>query len=210
MASETDHIYSEFIDAWNAGRRPDVEDYLARAPEAEREQLADALASFLVFAATPAYSEQTLAEIRAEPIVAEALAATAERSGLMPALMHRLRERLGLSTEQLASALVTDLGLADQRRPKTASYLDRWERGELASARVSQRVFEALGRVLGVPAGELQSAADAGGPRVAPVFRSTAPAAPASAPHMEVLADALETPADAEYDEVDDLFLSGR
>jgi len=210
VASVSEHILSEFIDAWNAGRRPDVDDYLARAPEAEREELADALASFIVFAPTPDYSEQTLAEIRAEPIVAEALAATGERSGLLPALMRRLRERLGLSTEQVAGALVADLGLGEDRTAKTTSYLDRWERGDLASARVSLRVFGGLARVLGVSRDELVGAADLGESRVATVFRSTGRDAPESAPLLEMLADALETPADAAHDEVDELFLSGR
>jgi transcriptional regulator with XRE-family HTH domain len=209
VASESDRILSDFIDAWNAGERPDVDDHLARAPEAEREDLADALASFLAFAPTPAYSEQALAEIRAEPIVAEALDAGGERSGLMPALLRRLRERLGLSTEQLASELARVLGLGEERRPKTAAYLQRWERGELSSARVSQRVFDGLAGIFGVPRSELEGAADLGA-RVAPVFRASGPEAPAAAPHLELLADALQTPADAEHDEVDDLFLSGR
>ena len=65
---DRDRILSEFIDAWNAGSRPDVDDYLARAPATEQGELADQLLSFLTFAPTPSYDDDTLAAIRAEPI----------------------------------------------------------------------------------------------------------------------------------------------
>jgi len=210
VTSDRDRTLSDFMDAWNAGERPDVDDYLARVPTAQREELAEQLMTFLSFAPTPAYSEATLAEIRAEPVVVAALRAASGRAGLLPALIGRLRARLGLSTEQLAGELVRELGLAEKHAAKTTSYLDRWERGELASAPVSRRVFDGLARSLQVPRVELEGAADAGGRAPAPVFRADGDAAQATAPYLELLADALEAPSDAERDEVDDLFLGGR
>ncbi len=211
MASDLDRTLSQFIDAWNAGRRPDVDEHLARVPEAQREELAGELMAFLRFAPTPSYSEGTLREIRAEPAVVEALGTAGERSGLLPVLLRRLRERLGLSAGQLAGELVRDLGMAEEAGAKTATYLERWERGELASARVSRRVFEgSRARVLGVPRTELEGAADVGGWATAPVFRAEGDAAQSAAPYLELLADALETPGEAGRDEVDDLFLGGR
>ena len=53
MTTDRDRILSEFIDDWNAGRRPDVDDYLARVPEGERDELADQLMSFLTFGPPP-------------------------------------------------------------------------------------------------------------------------------------------------------------
>ncbi len=210
MTIDRDRILSDFIDAWNAGKRPEVDDYLDRVPAEEREELAQELMSFLTFAPTPSYSEATLSEIRAEPVVAQALGAAAQRSGLLPPLLGRLRKRLGLSTAQLAGALARELGLPEAHQDKTAGYLERWERGELASARVSRRVFEGMARVLGVPRAELEGAADAGGWAAAPVFRAGGAAAEEAAPYLELLADALETPGEAARDEVDDLFLGGR
>src|SRR5258705_585610 len=102
VTSDRDRVLSEFIDAWNAGRRPDVDDYVARVPPPERGELADQLISFLSFAPTPAYSDAALEAIRAEPVVAGALAAPGARGGLLPALLARLRERSSLSTPQLA------------------------------------------------------------------------------------------------------------
>jgi transcriptional regulator with XRE-family HTH domain len=212
VTSNRDRVLSEFIDAWNAGRRPDVDDYVARVAPEERGELADELIAFLSFAPTPPYSDAALEAIRAEPVVAGALAAPGERGGLLPALLIRLRQRSSLSTPQLAGALVRALDLTGDRQGKTASYLERLERGELEPTRVSRRVFEALARVLGVPRDELEAAGDLGGwgPRPATMFRADDDAARAVSRHLDILAEALEAPGGEGRDEVDDLFLGGR
>lgn len=216
MTIERDRILSEFVDAWNAGERPDVDDYIARVPEGERAELAEQLVAFVSIAPTPEYSDEALEVIRAEPIVAETLAAANERAGLLPALLAGLRRRSAMSTEQVADELVGLLGLQPEHQPKTAGYLDRLERGELEPARVSRRVFEALARLLGVARDELEGAGDMGGWRAAPamapapVFRARKDAAVDVRRHLEVLADALATPGGEDRDEVDDLFLGGR
>src|SRR3954454_22863713 len=120
VTSDRDRILSEFIDAWNAGRRPDVDEHLARVPDVERGALADDLMAFLTFAPTPRYNDQALAEIREEAVVAQALAAPGARGGLLPSLLARLRERASLSTAQVAEALGPMLGLKRAQQPKTA------------------------------------------------------------------------------------------
>ena len=216
MTSDRDRILSEFIDAWNAGQRPDVDDYIARVPAEEQGELAEQLASFLSFAPTPTYSDAALEAIRAEPIVAAALAAPGERGGLLPALLSGLRKRFSMTTPQLAGQLVRELELSSDREQKTAAYLDRLERGELEPARISRRVFDALAKVFGVPRDELEGAGDLGGwaarPAMAagPVFRAEDEAAEAVSAHLDLLADALEAPGGQARDEVDDLFLGGR
>ena len=216
MTFDRDRILSEFIDAWNAGSRPDVDDYIARAPAEQQGELADQLLSFLTFAPTPSYDDGTLAAIRAEPIVAAALAAPAQRGGLLPSLLTSLRERFSMTTPQLASQLVDALGLPDDRQPKTASYLERLEQGDLEPARISRRVFDALARVFEIPRSQLEGAGDlsrwlpAPAPAAAPVFRADKDAAQAVGAHLDVLADALQAPGGAGRDEVDDLFLGGR
>ena len=217
MTSDRDRVLSEFIDAWNAGERPDVDDYIARVPADERGELADALVSFLSFAPTPAYSEATLEAIRADPIVAEALAAARDQGSLLPKLLGTLRTRFSITTPQLAGALVSTLGLPAEREAKTATYLQRLEHGELEPTRVSRRVFDALAQLFGVPGREVEGAADFRGWRpiapaaaAQPVFRAEDEAAHAVAPHLELLAEALEAPGSQERDEVDELFLGGR
>lgn len=218
VSTVREQVLSEFIDAWNAGKRPDVDEYIARVPADEQAALSEELLSFLSFAPTPAYSEEALAAIEAEPALMKALAASTGKSSLLPDLLQRLRERFGLSTDQVAGELVGELGLADDRTPKTARYLERLEEGRLEPARVSRRVFDALGRIFGLAGSELEGAADAGGwtpvpapaAAPAPVFRARKDAAKAAGRHLEVIADALAAPGGEPRDEVDDLFLGGR
>src|SRR5437763_8219098 len=142
MSSTREQVLSEFIDAWNAGRRPDVDEYIARVPAEEQIALGEELATFLTFAPAPAYSDDALAAIRAE------IADADEKRPLFPALLTRLRDSLGLSTADVAGKLVDELGLTKKQAPKTATYLERLEAGSLEPVRVSRRVCEALGRVL--------------------------------------------------------------
>ena len=92
------------------------------------------------------------------------------------------------------------------------------ERGELAPARVSRRLLDALSRLLGVRRDELEGAGDVGRwhtpPRPAPAirFRAAPGAAEPVREDLEVLANALMPPAETEkdWDEVDELFRGGR
>src|SRR4051794_17340101 len=214
MNSIREQVLSKFIDAWNAGERPDVDDYLARVPAEEQVSLGEELAAFLTLAPTPEYTDDALTAIRAE--IAE-VGETSDETRLFGALLMRLRERMDSSTAEVADELVGELGLTQKQAPKTATYLERLEAGSLEPARVSRRVFEALGRVFGISGTELEGAADRSGwipvPRVtspAPVFRAGEDAAERAGRHLEVLADALATPGQGARDEVDELFLGGR
>jgi hypothetical protein len=214
VSTDRDRILSEFIDAWNAGRRPDVDDYLARVEGSGRDELAAELSAFLQFAPTPAYSDSDLEAIRGNPIVAADLDDARGRAGLLPALLMRLRSRLGLSNAEVAGELVRSLELPADRAAKTASYLDRLERGQLEPSRISSRVFDALARLFGVSRDELEGAGDVGSwaaPAArAAAFRASGDAADEAAPHLDLLAKGLATPGEAARDEVDDLFLGGR
>src|SRR3954451_39851 len=106
MSSTREQVLSEFVDAWNAGRRPDVDEYIARVPAEEQVALGEELATFLTFAPAPAYSEDALAAIRAQ--IAETVGA-GEESRLFGVLFARLRERFGWSTAEVAGELVAEL-----------------------------------------------------------------------------------------------------
>lgn len=180
-----DRVLSEFIDAWNAGRRPRVRDYLARLPDGPaREELADAITDWLSVAPAPAYSDRARREIRAE------VARTLEPAGL--------RARAGFSLRELAVRVAGAFGLADVER--TEAYLARLEAGELDPSRVSRRLLDALAGVLGAtpvlrPAGgALFRAEDADA-----TVRSD----------IELLSRAALSPAPAPMDELDRLFTGG-
>ncbi len=93
MDSIRDQVLSEFIDAWNAGERPDVDDYVMRVEEQERGELAEQIVSFLQFAPTPSYDEKALEAIRAESIVVAALGPDTG-GGLLSRLLTQMRARL--------------------------------------------------------------------------------------------------------------------
>jgi hypothetical protein len=213
--STTEQLLSEFIDAWNAGRRPRVREYLARLPNGpERDALAEDLDRWLEFAPTPAYDEPARAAIVAEPAVARVRAAADADAGLWPELVPVLRERAGLSVAELAAQLVERCALDRRDTERTTGYLQRLERGGLDPARMSRRLTDALAGILGL-AGDaladagtynrgLRPAAAAGGA----LFRA-APDAADLREDFELLARAARSPAPPPLDELDRLFTGG-
>ncbi|MEA2284818.1 MAG: hypothetical protein QOJ21_861 [Solirubrobacteraceae bacterium] len=213
--STTEQVLSDFVDAWNAGRRPRVREYLARVPEGPiRDDLADQISTWLEVAPAPRYSSATRAQIRAEPIVQSVFAAVGDDAGLWPSVLPQLRARAGLSVGDLASSLVDRLGLGSGSRERTADYLERMERGELEASRVSRRLLDALGDLLGASGRALADAGMLGtGPRLASpggtLFRAERDAGDWVAHDIETLSRAGLTPAPAEMDELDRLFMGG-
>ena len=211
----TDQVLSDFIDAWNAGRRPSVPEYLSRVPEgAARDELAGQITTWLELAPTPDYSEATRAEIRAEPAVQHVLAAVGADAGLWPQVIPQLRARAGLSVGQVAGRLVARFGLGSGSEERAADYVQRLERGELEPTRVSRRLLDALADLLGVSPGTLRDAATFGGglrPAAAggTLFRAGEDAGDWVAHDIEALSRAAMTPAAAPMDELDRLFAGG-
>ena len=216
--STTDQLLNEFIDAWNAGRRPRVRDYLARLPDGpERNGLAKQLSSWLEVAPTPDYDDATREAIAGEPALARVFAAADADAGLWPSVVPQLRARAGLSLSELAGRLLERLSLDRQNTERTAGYLDRLERGALDPTRVSRRLTVALANILGIGdrtfadtaiysrAFRAQPAAAGGA-----LFRATPAAAPAQLEEdFGVLARAARTPAPPPLDEIDRLFTGG-
>jgi transcriptional regulator with XRE-family HTH domain len=206
-----DRLLSEFTDAWNAGERPRVDDYLARADAAERGQLAERIAEWLAIAPTPAYDDAACAALRREPALQAILAATESEAGLWPDLLPRLRTRAGLGLRELATRLAAAFELRGEA-DRAAVYLERMERGDLDATRVSHRLLDALGAALGVSGRELAEAgvlaprpAGAGGA----LFRAEGGRGDTLAEEFEALADAARTPAPPSMDALDRLFLGG-
>lgn len=196
--STPDVLLNEFIDEWNKGHRPRVREYLARLPDGpERDELADQITAWLEVAPTPPYDEQTREQIRSESIVAGALA------GPVPAL----RARANLSIADLAARLIERLSLDRADTPRAASYLEQLERGELDPARLSRRLLEALGALLGVPGRALAEPLPR--PAAGAIFRAESDAAAQVRDDIELLSRAATTPAPPPMDELDRLFKGG-
>ena len=150
--STTDQVLSEFIDAWNAGRRPSVREYLARLPDGpDRDELADQITSWLEIAPAPVYPAVGPFRDR-------------RRAGRRPAPRRRPCAACdaGLSTPEVAARLVERLALDSSDVGRTTGYLERLENGGLDPTRVSRRLLDALGGLLGVPGRALLDSASIG------------------------------------------------
>jgi hypothetical protein len=211
VSSETDRLLSEFIDAWNVGARPDAAAYVERAMPQEREALADEIGAWLAWAPDAPLDGATRAAIRAEPAVREVLTGALVRAGLWPALLPRLRRRARLSVGEVATRLTAALGVTGAE-DKAAAYLGSLEEGRLDPGGVSERVLDALARILGVGADDLDAAGAPGAwrPAAAASWRAEPEAVEAAHVDLDLLADALTTPSSEPWDAVDELFRGGR
>lgn len=203
-----EQLLGEFVDAWNAGRRPDVEAFLDRAPEAERDELAAQMATWLQIAPTPDYDETTRAAIGEEPALRAALDAAATIRSPLSVRLPRLRERAGLAVSDVARRLVAVFNLDDEQR--AADYLEQIERDELDPSRLSRRLLDGLAAILGTDRDQLAPGppAFAGGQAF---FRAEDDADRWIAQDIDALSRAALAPAPASspMDELDRLFVGG-
>lgn len=202
-----DQALSEFVDAWNAGRRPKVDEWLDRVPEEERDELADALLAWLEVAPTPAYDDAALAAIRAEPVLARLRA----EQGALPQVLPALRARRGIALRELAQRVAAAAGLPGEDA-RAAAYLERLERGDLDGARLSRRLLDALAGALGASREALADAAALAvplRPAAGVQYRREEDGA-WWGEELDALTAAAFTPApEAPLDELDRLFLGG-
>jgi transcriptional regulator with XRE-family HTH domain len=206
MSEEVDMVLSQFIDAWNAGERPSVDAYLERVAPSDRDELVDRLEDWLLIAPSPAYGEQALEAIRAEPALAGALRVIAADPELWPEVLPRLRERAGLRVRDLAARVTAAFGLSGQEG-RAEEYLERMERGDLDATRVSRRLLEALGNALGaelIRSGGLRPAAPGRA-----LYRAESDAGASFEQDLEALSQAAMAPAPPPMDELDRLFVGG-
>ena len=197
-------LLARFIEEWNAGRRPAVEDFVSQADTVECDELADQISTFLAFAPTPRFDETTIDELLSAPGVEASVRAFTAEAGAWPTLLPRLRAQAGLSLRDLASRVLRAANLGDRGLDKTARRLGEMERGGLDASSVSAEVIELLGRVLGINSADLTRT---GMPATAAgaLYRREAGRDVAEA--LDLLADGLAAPTpEGEWDEVDELF----
>lgn len=202
-----EQLVGEFIDDWNAGRRPDVLAYLERAAPEDQDALASQLETWLELAPTPAYDEATRQSIANEPALLAALDSAATLRAPLAERLPTLRDRAGLAVRDVAARLTQLFELGDEQR--TAAYLEQIERDELDERRLSRRLLDALAAILGADADQLAPgpAALAGGQAF---FRAEEDADMWIAEDIDVLSRAALSPApDSPMDELDRLFLGG-
>lgn len=200
-------LLSRFIDEWNGGRQPDIDEFLDQAKsEAEEAQLAREIETFLEFAPTPKYSDDQMAALRASSAIAASAAAFRDSLGASEQSMVAARLERGLTVAALARKLLRAVGLkaAPEGEAKTERYLRELEAGAINPGRLTEVVRKTLESILGV------SPAGPNAPELAASYRADEVSAEAAA-NLGMLIDALEISVpDGERDEIDALFFGDR
>ncbi len=206
---KVDRLLNDFIAAWNRGERPSADHFVQRAPAGEQDELAGLIGAFLEMAPTPDYSPEQMAELREDPTVKSIAKMVGGRAGLWPALLPKLRNEAKLKRREVVARLAELLGVAE-REQKVQRYYHQMETGSIEPQGVSRKVLEALARVLGVSADELEEAGDFSvvPPAVGGAYLRTESVQETRAKLSVEHAAAPASPGG--WDEVDELFLGGR
>jgi transcriptional regulator with XRE-family HTH domain len=210
MANKTlDDLLNEFVDAWNAGGRPRVDDFVSKAPQGQGDELAGLIGAFLELAPTPPYTPEQLRELRADPVVRQVSGLIDSPSGLWPTLLPRLRKRAQLTRDQVVERLAKALGVQG-REPRVKEYYHQMESGLLDPQGVSSQVLESLAGIFKVSVGEIEAAGDfpfePGGPASPAYMRSYSLGEIGGSDGVDFDVASVAPP----LDEVDELFRGGR
>jgi len=210
--SAVDDLFEEFIAEHERGGDADPRAYLDRLEGTDRREFAALIDGYLARVPRRAW-DRAAYEASREPELVAALARSLQgSSGLWPSLLPRLRARAQIRRNDLVDDLAAALG-AQEQREKVESYYHRMEQGRLPAPGVSDRVLEALARILGDGTDTLRRAGRAfGPPPEGTQGQGSAFPRHAPAPEQEELsasAPAHPAPSREDWDEVDRLFLGG-
>lgn len=204
--SDVDRLLAEYVAEHRAGGDADPREFLTRASTTQRTELVALIDAYLARAPRQPFDEESLRGSNAERTVDALERAIAGKAGLWPALLPRLRDRAGLKRSELVERLATALGVGD-RQDKVAGYYNEMEQGLLPAQGVSDRVLDALARIVGETTQALREAGRAltpsrEGPTAPPAaFARRAHAEPARTPSPDV-----KGRREGEWDKVDELF----
>ena len=208
--SDVDRLFDEYVEEHRAGGEADPRSFLARASPDDRPELAALIDGYLMRMPRREVELEKFRGTPAERTVDELERVLAGQGGLWPALLPRLRDRIGLKRSELVRHLAESLGVADKTE-KVAAYYHEMEQGMLPEHGVADQVLQALGSLVGESAEALREA----GRAIRPPSESATPAAAAFARRAEAEAGmpspgtTAESPEPALWDTVDQLFRGG-
>jgi hypothetical protein len=206
--ADVEKLLREFIEEDRAGGTADPLAYLQRVEATDRAELEALIDGYLARAPRRPFDPAAFAQSPARAVAEELGRALSGASGTWPALLPRLRHRAELRRADVVARLAEELGAGGTQAGKVARYYHQMEQGTLPAAGVSDRVLEALGRVVGVTADRLREAGrTAAGSPPSPAAAGAFARVGAPDPRY-VEADALmgaEAP-DEPRDEIDALF----
>jgi hypothetical protein len=209
--ADVEKLLHEFIAEDREGGSADPLVYLDRVEGTDRAELEALIDGYLARAPRRAFDQEAFDRSPARALAGEVGRALGGASGTWPALLPRLRHRAQLRRADVVERLAAELDVTDDARAaKVAHYYHEMEQGTLPAAGVSDRVLQALARVVGVTAQLLRDAGRSAGGAAPGAAGAVAFARVASPDPQYVEAVAPSAPASerAPRDEIDELFTS--
>jgi hypothetical protein len=206
--ADVEKLLHEFIEEDRAGGTADPLAYLQRVEATDRAELEALIDGYLARAPRRPFDRAAFARSPARAVADELGRALEGASGTWPALLPRLRHRAELRRAEVVARLAEELGAGGAQAGKVARYYHQMEQGTLPAAGVSDRVLEALGRVVGVTAERLREAGrTAGGPPRSPAAAGAFARVGSPDPRYVEAEELMATEApDEPRDEIDALF----
>jgi hypothetical protein len=209
--AELERLFTEFVERHLAGEAPDPWACIDQLSGDEREDLEELIDAYFVGAPPQAWDPEAFKGSDAERITDALDRSFRGQSGLWPAILPRLRDRVQMTRGALVEQLADRLGVGD-RREKVALYYHEMEQGLLPSKGVSDRVLAALGAIVDTSVDALRRAGESLsseplGDAEATVFARKARPDPEFALAETIARDELDSA--SEWDEVDELFRGG-
>lgn len=210
-------LFDSYVASYRAGDG-DPQPFTEQLEGADRLELQSLIEMFLDRVPDIDFNESDYADSVSARVAQEVAASLAGPSGQLPVLLAGLRRRLQIKVERVNRELAEELGATDEHeQAQVADYYHQLEYGTLPARPVSDRVFDALGRIYKVPAAKLRAAGEALGPqhdhlggpvyaRVAGSLADKGQAAPGLYP-MESKKQFIEDMREKKRSRIDDLFL---
>ena len=210
--ADVERLLSEYINEHLRGGEANPLTYLDQLEGTDRAELAALIDEYLARSPGRAWDPEAFQGSSAELLTDRLTSAFAGEAGLWPVVMPRLRERARLVSSEIARRLAESLGVGPKSE-KVGAYYHEMEQGLLDGEQVNRRVLDSLAEILNTSGDFLRSAgrslgqAPPGG-QASPAFtrRATRPDEVQAAEAERLPAG---SPADDEWDEVDELFRGG-
>ncbi|MHB2017169.1 MAG: hypothetical protein ACYCW6_09515 [Candidatus Xenobia bacterium] len=178
-------LLSEYVDAYQRGEEPDLERFLAEHPQ-HAEELRPLLETFLRLEAprepVPVDTEAAWQRFCDTFLDAEIARLEEVQNKPLDVVLQQLEKARQLSRREMPHALARELACPPEEVAVVKHYYHKLETGQLDVTRVNHQVFEALSRLLQVPAALLEQAARAMRPPARVAYTLPDPQDAATAP----------------------------
>jgi hypothetical protein len=204
--NDVDRLLAEYVSECRGGGAADPTRYLDQLHGAERAELELLIDRFLLRQPRRSFDAATFRGSPAELLVESLDASLRGQAGFWPALLPRLRHDAQLKRSDVVEQLAEALGATEQSE-KVAGYYHRMEQGLLPPAGVSDKVLDALAKIVNVSAAALRRAGGAITPAGASSPADTIFARAVPAPERDRAAEPISPGIEPARDDIDRLFL---